>query len=143
MSELKPCPFCGGSNLEEDWESAVQTKEGLKQTGWVNCLKCDASVSYTVNESNMDWCTGGHKLHSKWNARADSLVKREAIEELLTLHDKDREKVNSQCKTLINRSTVDKYLRSLGQWLNGSVVVRYTKKMTALAMYVLVTLAHQ
>ena len=43
-----------------------------------------------------------------------SEIKREAITELLALHDKDREKVSSQCNTLINMSTVDKYLRSLG-----------------------------
>lgn len=41
-------------------------------------------------------------------------VKRETIEGLLAQHEKDREKVSSQCNTLINMSTVDKYLRSLG-----------------------------
>lgn len=40
-------------------------------------------------------------------------AKREAITELLALHEQDRAKVNSQCDTLINMSTVDKYLRGL------------------------------
>ena len=48
---------------------------------------------------------------------ADELIKiakREAITELLALHKQDRTKVNSQCDTLINMSTVDRYIRSLG-----------------------------
>ena len=39
--------------------------------------------------------------------------KREAIAELLKLHKQDRAKVNSQCDTLINMSTIDKYLEGL------------------------------
>jgi len=51
---------------------------------------------------------------SVWNVRDDKQVKREAAEEILALHEKDREKVSSQCNTLINMSTVMKYLEGLG-----------------------------
>jgi len=40
-------------------------------------------------------------------------TKREAINELLALHKQDRAKVNSQCDTVINMSTIEKYLEGL------------------------------
>lgn len=40
-------------------------------------------------------------------------AKKEAVKELLELHKQDRANVNSQCDSLINMSTVEKYLRSL------------------------------
>ena len=43
----------------------------------------------------------------------DKAMKKRAITELLEQHRKDRAKVSSECDSLINMSTVDKYLRSL------------------------------
>lgn len=37
-----------------------------------------------------------------------------AINELLALHNQERSKINSQCDTLINMSTVIRYLEGLG-----------------------------
>ena len=42
-----------------------------------------------------------------------SEIKHQAIAELLELHKQDRAKVNSQCDSLINMSTVQKYLEGL------------------------------
>lgn len=53
------------------------------------------------------------KEQADWNRRYINRYKRQAITELLALHEQDRAKVNSQCDTLINMSTVRKYLEGL------------------------------
>lgn len=55
----------------------------------------------------------GKKHWNKVKLEMDNAIKRQAITELLALHEQDRAKVNSQCDTLINMSTVERYLRGL------------------------------
>lgn len=55
-------------------------------------------------------------MSGNWNQMKtdfEKKIKRQAINELLALHEQDRAKVNSQCDTLINMSTVRKYLEGL------------------------------
>lgn len=100
MSDLKPCPFCGGDadiGGDENEEYAVAF-----------CTGCgNATDGYLVDECGAEFAS------EAWNTRADSNIKRQAITELLALHEQDRAKVNSQCDTLINMSTVEKYLEGL------------------------------
>lgn len=92
MSELKPCPFCGGEVLIV-FADKVDVKFNNKS---VSCGHCSAKAP----------------LHN-WNTRCENKIKRRAAEEILALHEQDRAKVNSQCDTLINISTVEKYLEGL------------------------------
>lgn len=42
-SELKPYPFCGSNNIEEDWGGVVQGSYDY-QSGDITCLDCEGSV---------------------------------------------------------------------------------------------------
>ncbi len=51
MDTLKPCPFCGSSNVEDDYTAVITTFDGSRenptgwheyQDGWVDCLDCGA-----------------------------------------------------------------------------------------------------
>lgn len=92
MSELKNCPFCGGNKLRI-FADAIDIEFNTRS---VICGDCCAKAP----------------MHN-WNTRTDTETKRQAINELLELHEQDRVKVNSQCDTLINMSTIDKYLEGL------------------------------
>lgn len=97
MSELKPCPCCGAS------AELLETPRGYR----VACEDWNCGIG-TIQ---CDWTE--RRAIEIWNARHSNQTKREAITELLALHKQDRSKVNSQCDTLINMSTVEKYLRGL------------------------------
>lgn len=92
MSELKPCMKCSSGDV------------GASQ-GKAYCYQCGITTKQHVTNDN---------AVKDWNTRDEAPVKREGVNELLALHKQDRAKVNSQCDSLINMSTVDKYLRSLG-----------------------------
>lgn len=91
-----------------DWiaynlEIEVPTKSTL-------VVNVDVKPSYWGDEiEEINYYVNGEIL-----VTSDINQKRQAIAELLALHKQDRAKVNSQCDSLINMSTVEKYLRSLG-----------------------------
>lgn len=72
MTELKPCPFCGGGNVKiVYWDEENQTEKawerGVKQDEEhylvIRCYDCDTEVFGGVPIS-------GEELIEKWNTRA-------------------------------------------------------------------------
>ena len=79
----------------------------------VDKLLYSASCDHSL-VGHLDGCeNGAYVINHKEMVRLKALIKREGVNELLALHKQDRAKVNSQCDSLINMSTVDKYLRSV------------------------------
>lgn len=37
---LRPCPFCGSTDLEEESTSALEIRGHTYQTGWIECNAC-------------------------------------------------------------------------------------------------------
>ena len=71
MDKLKPCPFCGAGEHDDD----TGLVDGMDRDGlliWVRCLNCDAegpSVEYTVDEAT-SVITSWPKAVAAWNRRA-------------------------------------------------------------------------
>lgn len=72
MSELKPCPFCGG-------KAKVNSKamDGLVHM-WVSCTECDATSAIIVYRADrvpvrlsQKISTFTEPLYKKWNRRID------------------------------------------------------------------------
>lgn len=85
MSELKPCPFCGG-DADLDWCAATDIGGSLVQTGYVYCTnaKCDATIDITSIDDEFSDCD----LINKWNTRAEP-------QEPKTLHRQNAELVEA------------------------------------------------
>ena len=66
---LKPCPFCGGRNLELNFDMSKSGPYGEKQfICEVRCLKCGAKLaSYGWNA---DPCIAKQDAIRQWNSRA-------------------------------------------------------------------------
>ena len=63
---------------------------------------------------HIDGCElGAYVITTDEMEKIVSMISKKSAEKILALHEQDRAKVNSQCDTLINMSTVDKYLDSL------------------------------
>ena len=90
MTELKPCPFCGGTKLKIDRKSRLAGWNGLDMrvemhTYSVRCNTCHArggavggrvmNERFTRCAQLPDWATTGKALEEKaieaWNRRAD------------------------------------------------------------------------
>lgn len=74
------------------------------------------SSTFCIGElvGHLDGCDGGaYVITKKEMNKLISMIKKESAEEIVALHEQDRAKVNSQCDTLINMSTVEKYLEGL------------------------------
>ena len=67
MSELKPCPFCGG-------EATIPTIDSAHRYH-VQCSKCR---KYT-------WCSSRDRAIADWNARSDTYALGEAVERVKRL----------------------------------------------------------
>ena len=63
-NELKPCPFCGSTNIE--------LRKGLFWGGGIHCYECTADVVFDsvklVADKNCDWKTA---LTDAWNKRGE------------------------------------------------------------------------
>ncbi len=71
--DLLPCPFCGSSDVEEDWGSVVETQKGY-QYGDITCQDCGANVDIELTGEEVDADgeqSGSARLQSKWNTRLD------------------------------------------------------------------------
>lgn len=91
MSELKPCPFCGGTKLKIESKSVLAGYNGLDQrveriTYSVRCNKCNARggtasgkilslYRFSINKLP-EWATTDTAVKQKaieaWNRRADN-----------------------------------------------------------------------
>ena len=60
MTELKPCPFCGGEATTSEKEHIESLPNGV---GWVGCQRCRVFI---------DWVRGdrGKLAIEAWNRRA-------------------------------------------------------------------------
>ena len=68
--KLKPCPFCGSENLEEDY-GAVAELNPDEQSGNVECLDCGAKGPYITvvgDEVYETGCLPG-KVREAWDKR--------------------------------------------------------------------------
>ena len=46
---VKPCPHCGGQNIEEDYNGMITSSKGIDyQCGWIECLDCKYEYSYNA-----------------------------------------------------------------------------------------------
>lgn len=68
MVELKPCPFCGGSNI-----TIITMLYGAE----IKCFNCGANVSDTKDNGEYRTLGDAKKHHEKkaieaWNRRADN-----------------------------------------------------------------------
>jgi Lar family restriction alleviation protein len=61
MSELKPCPFCGGENIHVD---EYEHEAGKRWRGRVVCLDCMAMV-------DSGWSQQKHLAIEMWNRRTN------------------------------------------------------------------------
>lgn len=58
MSELKPCPFCGGTKLKKE----IVTLKGGRKLYFFGCARCGGNVAY-YEDSLFD------RVFETWNAR--------------------------------------------------------------------------
>ena len=67
MSELKPCPFCGGEaaigTIRYSWQHVKEQGWGQDLFYYVNCIVCGANNKSIVGHQS------GQKASSNWNTR--------------------------------------------------------------------------
>lgn len=62
--ELKPCPFCGSTDIEENATAVISGRTTESQSGWVECRTCTAEgPTEEVSE-------GFQPARDAWNRRA-------------------------------------------------------------------------
>ncbi len=67
MSELKPCPFCGGEAAFDFDDSGYE---------WIYCRKCGINTDTEISTD----CCAKEKLSKAWNNRPhDNKIKAEAV----------------------------------------------------------------
>lgn len=93
MSELKPCPFCGG-----------EAKTRLDDRWWVHCGNCTCEIGFEGMDEN--GCCGHFDTEaeaiSAWNTRAERTCKLEPLEAFyvtLNMLDQTEWGVCSNCGT--------------------------------------------
>jgi len=66
MTELKPCPFCGGDAELKEKEYATA---GHKKWAYVRCKVCEATSNYF--SENLAYCAN-EKAIEAWNRRTEN-----------------------------------------------------------------------
>lgn len=73
MAELKPCPFCGSTNLIASDTVKHKVSNGVKfpeRVAFVECMTCSAAAGfYTTKEYGVKIAL--EKAIEAWNRRAD------------------------------------------------------------------------
>lgn len=64
---ILPCPFCGSSDIEEDWGCLMESHPEY-QYGDITCKNCQGSMSIEL-EGREIYGGASNKLISKWNTR--------------------------------------------------------------------------
>ena len=72
MSKLKPCPFCGSTDVGEEYGGCINTSKGLHQSGEVECYTCGAqSATISHNEKDNNGLEDlGDAVKDAWNRRS-------------------------------------------------------------------------
>lgn len=71
MGELQPCPFCGGTNLEEG-----QSSESGLPWWHVACLDCSASVEAAIKGVHIDrWNTRSPVCEDVWEELVETIYR--------------------------------------------------------------------
>lgn len=74
MSELKPCPFCGGKNIvliscdEEACQSCIESCENCNMKSYAYCCSANQSGCGATG----GWHTSVEKAKFNWNRRYDN-----------------------------------------------------------------------
>jgi len=74
MSELKPCPFCGGSDLEITPRKAHDDND-REYAKAVHCRDC---MTVGPHEVGIGWCETDEEAVEAWNRRAP--IAKEGVE---------------------------------------------------------------
>ena len=72
MSELKPCPFCGGA--AHPFKTSGDERFGYVKTVKISCRTCTACVADQDTRDKNGWACkddAALKATAKWNSRAD------------------------------------------------------------------------
>ena len=77
MSDLKPCPFCGGK-ADYDWGSTTDIGGSLFQSGWACCTNSECNASIDIE--SVDGDISSADLIEKWNARTNDRLEQENAE---------------------------------------------------------------
>jgi Lar family restriction alleviation protein len=67
MSELKPCPFCGATDITPSADQA----DAVTWYGVIECLDCEMRVSSDVCERTPELAV--FEVTDMWNRRAEQL----------------------------------------------------------------------
>lgn len=62
---LKPCPFCGSTDLDHDSTGAAEIRGVTYQTEWIDCNNCGVSMIDEVVEG-----VRTNNVVDKWNLRS-------------------------------------------------------------------------
>ena len=80
MSDLKPCPFCGGEARFEQSQCGATDKSSVSIRFSVRCKKCHSTASSAYGEICMNlsstgelniWHNDLEKVAEAWNRRAE------------------------------------------------------------------------
>lgn len=66
---LKPCPFCGSENLEEDATAAAEIRGAMYQTGWIECRDCNAIGPHVELTDEAPGQNDYQRVRDAWNHR--------------------------------------------------------------------------
>ena len=71
MTELKPCPFCGGEARKMTYANSRPNAPVANYKTVICCDRCNTSVTDTVYVENKTVAESIQKMANKWNRRAE------------------------------------------------------------------------
>lgn len=70
--QLRPCPFCGSRNLEEDATGCAEIWGNTYQSGWISCKDCGADGPRVELTDETPAQNDFQKVRNVWNQRGAS-----------------------------------------------------------------------